>query len=48
MRVWVNRKDSYMKEIDGMKAAGAKRQKELGQKVTADKQWLTVTPEQIR
>lgn len=48
VRVWVNRKDSYMKEIDGMKAAGAKRQKELGQKVTADKQWLTVTPEQIR
>ncbi|MFB7414035.1 haloacid dehalogenase-like hydrolase [Streptomyces sp. NPDC056210] len=48
VRVWVNRKDSYMKEIDGMKAAGTKRQKELGQKVTADKQWLTVTPEQIR
>ncbi|MEU6661832.1 HAD family hydrolase [Streptomyces sp. NPDC046821] len=48
VRVWVNRKDSYMKEIDGMKATGAQRQKELGQKVTADKRWLTVTPDQIR
>ncbi|MFI5803274.1 haloacid dehalogenase-like hydrolase [Streptomyces sp. NPDC051561] len=48
VRVWVNRKDAYMKELDGMKAAGVKRQKELGQKVTADKHWLTVTPDQIR
>ncbi|MFI7008380.1 haloacid dehalogenase-like hydrolase [Streptomyces sp. NPDC050145] len=48
VRVWVNRKDKYMKEIDAMKAAGAQRQKELGQKVTADKRWLTVTPDQIR
>jgi phosphoserine phosphatase len=48
VRVWVNRKDSYMKELDGMKAAGAKRQQELHQKVTADKNWLTVTPDQIR
>ncbi|MGW1376902.1 haloacid dehalogenase-like hydrolase [Streptomyces sp. NPDC002446] len=47
VRVWVNRKESYMKEIDEMKRSNAKRQKELGQKVTADKRWLTVTPEQI-
>ncbi|WP_326017307.1 HAD family hydrolase [Streptomyces endophyticus] len=48
VRVWVNRKDSYMKELDGMKAAGAQRQKELGQKVTADRRWVTVTPDEIR
>ncbi|MFJ9848098.1 haloacid dehalogenase-like hydrolase [Streptomyces sp. NPDC101150] len=46
-RIWVNRKESYMKELDAMKQANAKRQKELGQRVTADKKWLTVTPEQI-
>ncbi|WP_409057335.1 haloacid dehalogenase-like hydrolase [Streptomyces sp. SYP-A7185] len=46
-RVWVNRKDSYMKELAGMKQKNADRQRELGQKVTADKRWLTVTPDQI-
>ncbi|MFJ8824659.1 haloacid dehalogenase-like hydrolase [Streptomyces sp. NPDC102467] len=48
VRVWVDRKDSYMKELNAMKADGAKRQKELGQKVTADKRWVTVTPDEIR
>ncbi|MFF0742486.1 haloacid dehalogenase-like hydrolase [Streptomyces sp. NPDC004111] len=48
VRVWVNRKDSYLKELEAMKTAGAERQKELGQKVTADRNWLTVTPDQIR
>ncbi|MGH4027794.1 haloacid dehalogenase-like hydrolase [Actinomycetota bacterium Odt1-20B] len=48
VRVWVNRKDKYMKQLDGMKKKNAERQRELGQKVTADKRWLTVTPEQIR
>ncbi|MET9494954.1 HAD family hydrolase [Streptomyces sp. NPDC006552] len=48
VRVWVNRKDSSMKELTAMKADGVRRQKELGQKVTADKRWVTVTPEQIR
>ncbi|MEW2388279.1 HAD family hydrolase [Streptomyces venezuelae] len=47
VRVWVNRKDSYMKQLDGMKKKNAERQRELGQKVTADKRWLTVTPDQI-
>ncbi|UFQ15227.1 MULTISPECIES: haloacid dehalogenase-like hydrolase [Streptomyces] len=48
VRVWVNRKDAYMKQLDGMKRKNAERQRELGQQVTADKRWLTVTPEQIR
>ncbi|KUL35431.1 phosphorylcholine phosphatase [Streptomyces sp. NRRL F-4489] len=47
VRVWVNRKDSAMKELDAMKRSNARRQKELGQRVTADKRWLTVTPDQI-
>ncbi|MEV3858081.1 HAD family hydrolase [Streptomyces sp. NPDC050095] len=47
VRVWVNRKDGYMKEIDRMKADGVRRQKELGQKVTADKRWVTVTPDEL-
>ncbi|WP_275466117.1 HAD family hydrolase [Streptomyces noursei] len=47
VRVWVNRKESSMKELDAMKRANAQRQKELGQQVTADKHWLTVTPDQI-
>ncbi|MFI7317562.1 haloacid dehalogenase-like hydrolase [Streptomyces venezuelae] len=47
VRVWVNRKDSYMKQLDGMKRKNAERQRELGQQVTADKRWLTVTPDQI-
>ncbi|MGG2464512.1 haloacid dehalogenase-like hydrolase [Streptomyces sp. RGM 3693] len=47
VRVWVNRKESSMKELDEMKRSNAERQKELGQQVTADKHWLTVTPAQI-
>ncbi|MFC8132217.1 haloacid dehalogenase-like hydrolase [Streptomyces sp. NPDC057302] len=47
-RVWVNRKDSYMKQLDGMKKKNADRQRELGQQVTADKRWLTVVPDEIR
>ncbi|MFE6163539.1 haloacid dehalogenase-like hydrolase [Streptomyces sp. NPDC056486] len=47
-RVWVNRKDSYMKQLNEMKQKNADRQRELGQKVTADKRWLTVVPDEIR
>ncbi|OON71901.1 haloacid dehalogenase-like hydrolase [Streptomyces tsukubensis] len=46
-RIFVNRKDDYMKQLTTMKRTDARRQRELGQKVTADKAWLTVTPEQI-
>ncbi|MFD9905676.1 haloacid dehalogenase-like hydrolase [Streptomyces sp. NPDC059063] len=47
VRVWVNRKEKYLRQLDGMKRENAARQRELGQPVTADKRWLTVTPEQI-
>ncbi|MEI5100168.1 HAD family hydrolase [Streptomyces sp. PmtG] len=47
VRVWVNRKDSYLKQLDEMKRKNAARQRELGQPVTADKRWLTVTPRQL-
>ncbi|TGB16228.1 haloacid dehalogenase-like hydrolase [Streptomyces sp. MZ04] len=48
VRVWVNRKDKYMKQLNDMKQTNADRQRELGQKVTADKRWLTVVPDEIR
>ncbi|MDG4863697.1 haloacid dehalogenase-like hydrolase [Streptomyces sp. T-3] len=48
VRVWVNRKDKYLTQINDMKAKNAARQRELGQPVTADKRWLTVKAEEIR
>ncbi len=47
-RVWINRKDSAMKKMEGMWTKAAARQKELGQPVTADKNWLVVKPEEIQ
>lgn len=47
-RVWINRKDSAMKKMEGMWTKAASRQKELGQPVTADKNWLVVKPEEIQ
>lgn len=47
-RVWVNRKDSAMKKMEDMWKKAAARQKELGQPVTADKNWIVVKPEDIQ
>ncbi|RXS70918.1 haloacid dehalogenase-like hydrolase [Streptomyces sioyaensis] len=47
-RVWVNRKDKYFTQIQDMQKANAARQEELGQPVTADKNWLVVKPDEIR
>ncbi|WP_254068645.1 haloacid dehalogenase-like hydrolase [Streptomyces sp. TM32] len=47
-RVWVNRKDTYFTQIQDMQKANAARQEELGQPVTADKNWLVVKPDEIR
>ena len=47
-RVWVARRDKYLKQIQETWIAGsAKRQAELGQPVTADKNWIFVKPEEI-
>ncbi|MDX5569132.1 haloacid dehalogenase-like hydrolase [Streptomyces sp. ID05-04B] len=47
-RIWVNRKDKYLTQIQDMQKANAARQEELGQPVTADKNWLVVEPDEIR
>ena len=47
-RIWVNRKDRYLTQIQDMQKANAARQEELGQPVTADKNWLVVKPDEIR
>lgn len=48
LRVWVNRKGKYMTQIQDWWGKSAQRQKELGQKVDADKGWLVVKPEDIQ
>ena len=47
-RVWVTRKESSMKQMKDWWTESAKRQKELGLPVTADKNWLVVKPEEIQ
>ncbi len=47
-RVWVNRKDAAMKQIEDWWKKSAARQKELGLPVTADKNWLVVKPDDIQ
>ena len=48
LRVWVNRKDKYLKQIQAMQQKNAAAQKAQGQPVTADKNWIVVKPEQIQ
>nr|WP_202538498.1 haloacid dehalogenase-like hydrolase [Streptomyces sp. SID8379] len=47
VRLWVDRGDGHRAELEAMKADAVARQKELGQEVTADRGWVSVTPEQI-
>jgi hypothetical protein len=44
VRVWVDRKAKYLTQIEGMRKDAARAQAELGLKVTADKNWITVKP----
>ncbi|MDI3405646.1 HAD family hydrolase [Streptomyces cavernicola] len=46
-RVWVNRKDKYLTQIQEMQRKNAAAQREAGLKVTADKRWFVVTPEEV-
>ncbi|EWY38257.1 phosphorylcholine phosphatase [Skermanella stibiiresistens SB22] len=48
VRVWVDRREKYLKQIQSMQAANAARQKELGLPVTADKNWVTVKSQDIQ
>ncbi|KAM0283108.1 hypothetical protein ACHAQH_002712 [Verticillium albo-atrum] len=47
VRVWIDRKESYRTQIDGMIKDNAAQQKKLGLKVTADKNWIKVKPEEV-
>lgn len=47
LRVWVDRKAGYTQQIRDWQSRAAKRQAELGQAVTADKQWIIVKPDDI-
>ncbi|MFT0138297.1 hypothetical protein ACEK07_15410 [Alcanivoracaceae bacterium MT1] len=44
LRLWVNRKPKYMEKMEEWQAEAVKRQAELGLAVTADQNWLIVTP----
>lgn len=48
IHLWVNRKAKYMDQLNGMMKKNAEAQAKLGQPVTADKNWVIVTPEQIQ
>lgn len=47
VRVWVNRNDDYLEEINKMIEENSEAQEELGLEVTADKNWIFVEPEEI-
>lgn len=48
LRVWVNRKDKYLKQIEGMQRTHAAAQKTQGLSATADRNWIVVKPDQIQ
>lgn len=48
VRVWINREAKYMSQMQELWESSAKRQKELGLPVTADKRWIVVEPTDIR
>lgn len=48
IHLWINRKAKYMDQIDAMIKKNTAAQQQLGLLVTADKNWITVTPEDIQ
>lgn len=48
LRVWVNRKDKYLVQIQAMQKKHAEAQKALGLPVTADRNWVVVKSAQIQ
>ncbi|MCU9949937.1 haloacid dehalogenase-like hydrolase [Pseudomonas sp. PDM13] len=48
LRVWINRKAKYMDQITAMQKKNAEAQAKLGLPVTADRNWVVVTPEEIQ
>lgn len=48
LRVWVNRKDEYLEQIQNMQKKHAEDQKVQGLPVTANRNWIVVQPDQIQ
>jgi phosphoserine phosphatase len=48
VHLWVNRKDKYMTQLNGMMKTNAEAQAKEGLPVTADKNWVIVKPEEIQ
>ena len=48
VHLWINRKDKYMTQLNGMIAKHAAAQAKEGLPVTADKNWVIVKPEDIQ
>ena len=47
IHLWVNRRESYFEDLQEMISENAAAQQKEGLEVTADKNWVVVTPEQI-
>lgn len=47
LRVWVDRKAKYTQQVKDWQVTAAKRQAELGQAVSADKNWIVVKPDEL-
>jgi phosphoserine phosphatase len=47
VHLWINRGESYLERIEEEIANNTKAQMENGRQVTADKNWVVVTPEEI-
>ncbi|WP_417661529.1 haloacid dehalogenase-like hydrolase [Pseudomonas sp.] len=48
IHLWVNRKDKYMTQLNGMIKTNAEAQAKEGLPVTADKNWVIVKPDDIQ
>ncbi|ARU86817.1 phosphorylcholine phosphatase [Pseudomonas sp. M30-35] len=48
IHLWVNRKDKYMTQLNGMIRTNAEAQAKEGLPVTADKNWVIVKPDEIQ
>lgn len=48
VHLWINRKDKYMSQLNGMIKANAEAQAKENLPVTADKNWVIVKPDEIQ
>jgi hypothetical protein len=48
VHLWINRKDKYMTQLNGMIKANAEAQAKESLPVTADKNWVIVKPDEIQ